>query len=205
MNEQRYPLFWPAGWARTPSHQRKTSAFRRPVSYAARWHSMEEAAELLSNELERLRAIGAILSTNIEVRLDGRPYSGRAKPNDTGAAVYFTLKGKRLVLAGDRWDRVECNVWAIAKHVESLRAQERWGVGSVEQAFAGYAQLTSSASHRLWWEVLGCPPGLINAAQLESLYRAAAKRSHPDVGGSNEAMAEVNAAYEAAKKERGLS
>jgi hypothetical protein len=204
VNEQRYPLFWPTGWKRTSRFQVKASRFTRAGSYAAKWHSMVEAAGLLADELVRLGATNAVLSTNVEVRLDGRPYSGRAKPADTGAAAYFTLKGKRLVLACDRWDRPECNVWAIAKHVEALRAQERWGVGSVEQAFAGYAQLTGSAPSRPWWDVLGCAAHA-STNVIEDLYRAAAKQAHPDVGGSNEKMAEVNAAYEAAKKERGLS
>ncbi len=203
MNEQRYPLQWPLGWKRTASYSRTDSKFRRPVSYAARWHSMEEAASFLNTELDRLGARGAILSTNIEVRLDGRPYSGRAAPQDPGVAVYFTLKGRRLVLACDKYRRAECNVYAIGKHVEALRAQERYGVGTVEQAFAGYAALADSSHRRPWYIVMGTTES--SAPHIvEAIYKELCKKLHPDLGGSNEAMAELNAAYDEFRKERGL-
>lgn len=73
---------------------------------------------------------------------------------DRGAAVYFEMKGKPVSLACDKWNRVEDNIWAIAKHIEALRGQQRWGVGSIEQAFRGYTALPaigeSSASE--WWK-----------------------------------------------------
>ena len=56
------------------------------------------------------------------------------------------------VLACDRWDRPEHNLRAIAKHVEAIRGQERWGVGSVAQAFRGYQALPSRATGKPWWE-----------------------------------------------------
>jgi DnaJ domain len=46
------------------------------------------------------------------------------------------------------------------------------------------------------YAVLGVPAGTSDADALRDAYRAAARRSHPDIGGSIEAMQRVNAAYE---------
>src|ERR1043166_7667665 len=136
MSEHRaYPLSWPENWPRTA---RGTQARRRFVAAGGRLRSMEEAVQFLSNELRLLGARQEILSTNVKRRLDGVPYSNQSQPDDTGAALYFEFKGKPVAPACDRWRRVEDNGYAIALHIESLRGQQRWGVGSLEQAFRGY-------------------------------------------------------------------
>ena len=198
MNKQTaYPLCWPEGWPRTPKHKRQITRFVRPVSYGARYHSMNEALDFLSTELGRLGAKKPVLSTNVELRLDGSPYSNRSQPEDTGAAVYFELKGRPMSLACDKWSRVEDNVYAIAKHIESLRGQDRWGVGSIERAFTGYMALPavgeSSASD--WWKVLGVP---VNATvdQVREAYRVLVKKHHPDLGGDPELFHRVQSAME---------
>ena len=106
------------------------------------------------------------------------------------------MKGKPVALACDRWNRVECNVWAIAKHIESLRAQDRWGVGNIEQAFRGYMAIPERTGGSNWWETLGV---LINASpdQVREAYRILAKKHHPDVlGGNAELFRRVNEAYQ---------
>ena len=57
--------------------------------------------------------------------------------------MYFKLDSvpEGLVLACDRWLRVEDNIAAVAAHIGALRGIDRWGVGSVRQAFAGYKRL----------------------------------------------------------------
>ncbi len=190
-----FPLCWPDAWPRAKS--RTWSAF----AHRGRNHSMEEARRFLADELDRLGARDAILSTNMKLRVDGQPYSGLAQPNDPGVAVYFKLKGRDTVLACDKWQRVECNLWAIAKHVESIRGQARWGVGNIEQAFRGYTALPERAAGAAWWEVLGVP---INASeeQITAAFREKALAAHPDLGGSHEAMVRVNEAYEQATQQR---
>jgi len=194
--QQAYPLSWPEGWSRTQF--RKSSNFKRTApEFAGRRHSMEESCDFLADELGRLGAKKQILSTNVQRRLDGRPYSGQGQPRDPGAAVYFELKGKPVSLACDKWDRVEDNVWAIAKHIEALRGQQRWGVGSIEQAFRGYTALPglgeSEASS--WWKTLGVP---INAGpdQVKEAYRILVKKHHPDSGGDSEMFRRVTKAME---------
>src|SRR5262249_31741204 len=74
-------------------------------------------------------------------RTDSAPYSGARKSYDVGAAVYFSLNKKPYCLPCDRWNRLPDNLAAIAAHLEAMRGMDRWGVGSIEQAFAGYKAL----------------------------------------------------------------
>lgn len=188
---ERYPLEWPAGWPR--SRRAERSKFADVTLYAARAQ--------LERELRLLGATSVVLSSNIPLRQDGLPYSNTREPSDHGAAVYFRLKGHPRVLACDKWDRVAHNIVAVAKHIEATRGQSRWGVGSVEQAFAGYQALPAVPSKRPWWVVLGVPESAtwltIQKARVELLMR-----HHPDRGGDPSAAAEVNAAYEEAQVAR---
>lgn len=212
--QQAFPLSWPPSWPRTAAHNRKAAPFHSkvrhpssttPGSYynSSRKLSMSDVVPELYGEL-KLIGVGdynVVVSTNVELRLDGQPYSNRAAPSDPGAAVYFKLKGKPCVLACDKWNRVEDNLSAIARHIEALRGQERWGVGSVEQAFAGYTALPPAGSSpgTSWWNVLGCA----HDAPLEMVkdaYRDKARAAHPDNGGSHDAMVALNAAWDQARK-----
>jgi hypothetical protein len=208
--QQAYPISWPPSWPRTKSYNRKGAPFfqRGIASSPGGWKpkrklSMSDVVPELYNEL-KLIGVGdynVVVSTNVELRLDGQPYSNRVPPVDPGAAVYFKLKGKPCVLACDKWNRVEDNLSAIARHIEALRGQERWGVGSVEQAFAGYTALPpagTSVGHS-WWDVLGCA----HDAPLEVVkdaFREKARAAHPDNGGSHEAMVAINAAWDQARR-----
>lgn len=209
MNTQTsYPLSWPPSWPRTESHRRKAAPFHRNVrqvgvSWARKEKlSMADTAGELYREL-KLIGVGdynVVLSTNVELRQDGIPYSNRAAPKDPGAAVFFKLKGKPCVLACDKWNRTEDNISAIARHIEALRGQERWGVGSVEQAFAGYTALPP-AGHTVgksWWDVLGTAHDAPYETVKEA-FRDKARVAHPDNGGSHDAQVALNAAWDQAR------
>jgi hypothetical protein len=137
------------------------------------------------------------------VRLDGLPRSGQAEPRDPGAAVYFTLKRAERCLACDRWDRVSDNIAAIAQHIDALRRIDRYGVGTLDQAFAGYAQLPERAG-RDWWTVLGVEPDA-PLAVIEEAFRDRARVLHPDTGGNHDAMASLTAARTEARRACGVS
>ena len=211
-----YPLDWPPGWPRARSRTR--SPFRVKIGeWQQGFLTIAQGRDRLLAELERLGAHYAVISTNVQVTLAGLPKGDAANPPDPGAAVYFALKGKPHVLACDKWDRVACNLAAIAKHIEALRGIDRWGVGSIERAFAGFAQLpppgTAGAAEtkRPWRELLEvpCPPnpdGPTREAFLllaERRYKELARKAHPDAGGSTEAMAELTAAIDEARAELG--
>lgn len=154
----------------------------RPASagWNNRGHSMSEAVELITNEVRRLGGVGLIVSSNVKLRIDGLPYSGQAQPKDTGAAIYFNLKGKPVTFACDAYDRVECNLYAIGKTIEATRAVERWGAATVEQSFRGFMALPEKASGPDPYELLGVRTGC-SEDQLKSAYRELAKKFHPDV------------------------
>lgn len=180
MNKERFPLSWPEGKPRTPEGRRHSSPFTRPVRYSNRYHSMSEAVMLIENEARLLGGSGLIVSTNVRLRVDGLPYSGQAQPRDPGAAIYFTLKGKPIAFACDKFNRVECNLWSIGKTIEATRGIERWGSATQEQSFRGFMALPERASGPDPYELLELRPGCSEDA-LTAAYRRLAKRFHPDV------------------------
>ena len=155
----------------------------------------------LTRELRLVGASAEILSTNVETRLDGLPRSGQGEPRDPGAACYFDRGKKPTVLACDRWDRVADNIAAIAQHIDALRRIERYGVGTLEQAFAGYQALPAHEMPEAWWSVLGVAPE-VTLDTVETAYRTLARAAHPDAGGSHERMARLNAARDQARAEK---
>lgn len=208
MTEQAYPLSWPRHWQRTPSHKKQRAQFGKvgPANYGGGYTtksrlSIADGTKRLLDELGRLGAREIIISTNLRLRRDGLPASDQKEPDDNGVAVYFQLLGKPQVLACDKWDRIADNLAALGAHIDAIRRQERYGVGSLEQAFAGYAALPNYATEpakRPWRDVLGYPETLEAA---EAGYKVAAKRLHPDnPSGSHEAMAELNQAIKEARE-----
>jgi hypothetical protein len=189
-----YPLSWPLGHAR--ARYREDSKFgtrRGPV--ASQRTTLAEVLKLLQLELDRLGAKNVVLSTTLELRLDGLPRGGQSMPADPGVALYFTLRGKALVLPCDKWRRVECNLMAVVKHIEATRGLERWGVGTVERAFEGFARLPERGTVTPWWVVLGVP-SVTTEQRIEDAYRAQVRFKHPDKGGPDEEWHELNEAYE---------
>lgn len=200
-----YPLSWPEHWPRTDKYRVKSAQFHDKT--------IAGAVEILVKEVNRLNGKHAtfddpklIISTNLRPKLGGLPASGQAQPTDKGVAVYFDLRlptptGTKTIpvaLACDRWDRVEHNLYAIAKHIESLRAQERWGVGRVEQAFRGYTAIPEKTSGVAWWVTLGTAH---NATEddVRSRYIELSKTHHPDKGGDPERFMEIKQAYDQAQ------
>lgn len=207
--QQRYPLSWPRGWRRVPPSEREHATFAKHstqsemrdgqahIKKTTRALSVADAVTRLETELDRLGATDAILSTNIRLRMDGSPDSRLGDPPDPGAAVYFKLAWKPLCLACDKWTRVADNIAALAQHIDALRRIERYGVGRLEQAFAGYAALPASPHD--WWIILGVTPDA-TSAQVDDAYRRLARTTHPDAGGTHDQMARLNAARDEAQK-----
>lgn len=197
MTVEAFPLHWPEGRPRTPSYNRRNSPFR-PGN-----RSVE--AKNVIEELKRLGARDVIISTNVRLRQDGLPYSTDKAPTDQGVAVYFSYKGGQKCFACDRWATIPENLRAIWKSIEAMRGLERWGSKDfVDAAFTGFAALPAPGAHakRPWRTVLGIAEGVTVSRQaVETFYKQAAKRAHPDLGGSMEAMAEVNAARDQAYAE----
>jgi hypothetical protein len=198
---KRFPLEWPIGWKRTSASLRVASQFgsKRPGEYK-RSLSVEQATNRLENELDRLKADNPTLSTNVSLNLRGIP-RGDERPSDPGVAIYFSFRGKATVLACDRYNSVAGNIAAIAAHIEALRAIERYGVGTIEQALAGYKALPADTAAN-WRAVFGFPvDSQVTLDQLDSAYKATARQRHPDLGGTDIEMAHVNRARDYALME----
>lgn len=208
-----YPLQWPGGIPRTSAHMRKPATFgkMRRVVHDQTGHSWGEKDRLtiadgsrrLYAALEKLGARDVVISSNLTLNLDGSPRSSQREPDDVGVCLYFRRKTKQYALPCDRWDRTADNFAAIAGHIEAIRSQERWGVGTTDQAFAGFEALPPPKS---WREIMGLPAGgrAWSAEDINARWRTLSKERHPDLpGGSTAAMAELNAARDQALREIG--
>lgn len=201
--EAPYPLQWPAGKSRRQPELRRAGGFKsKREGRGLQALTVAIAIERLDRELNKIGARYAVVSTNLETKLNGLPRSGQAEPRDPGVAVYFELAGKPHCLPCDTYMRVADNIAAVAAHIEATRAIERHGVATVAEMFAGFMALPSPEMRRPWREVFGLHrEPRVTAAMVEDRYRELARERHPDLGGSDAMMAELNAAREAAKRE----
>lgn len=191
-----YPLQWPMGWPRTKWPERA----RFDTGFAT-------ARNELMRELNLLGATNIIISSNIELRRDGLPYSGRRQPEDTAIAVYFKLNGEDQCVPCDKWTRSEDNLQAIRKTIEALRGLERWGAKEmVNAAFRGFKALPANiivgaGTMRSWSEVLQVSYEA-DWDVIEAAYKRLLHKVHPDKGGTVEAFTELQNAFKQAKQER---
>lgn len=189
---EAYPLHWPVGQKRTISPER--SRFGD--------HTLSKATKEVLLELERMKCSNPIISTNIPLRKDGYPRADyeRRVITDKGVAVYFTRNNKQMVLACDRWDCIEDNLWAIASSIAAMRGLDRWGVSEVlERAFTGFTAIAEHSGGKNCWEILQMAPTQ-NTDEVFVRFRDLAKSAHPDGGGSNEAFCELKQASDEAIK-----
>lgn len=191
---EAFPLYWPENRPRTPDHRRQRSRFQTGFGMAVR---------SVMNELRLLGARLPIISTNVPLRRDGLPLASAKRINDPAAAVYFTYKDRQTCFACDRWDKVEDNIWAIAKTIEAMRGIARWGTGDMlDAAFRGFTALPAPGDFDWRHELRVEDYSPSTRAQAEAAYRLKAKQRHPDIpGGSAEAMARLNKAIEMAREE----
>jgi len=155
--------------------------------------TIHRATQELLWEIERMNGRLPVISTNLELRGDGLPYSKQRPILDHGVAVYFTRRGKQLVFACDRWNRIEHNMRSITKTIDAMRGIERWGSSDLmERAFMGFETLPAPDP---WWKALGLPGPTRSEREIKDAYRKASNGAHPDrPGGSHDRMAQVNAA-----------
>lgn len=192
-----FPLAWPIGRPRGTSRSRASfNHYGQPLTVA-------NGLGRLQRELGLLNAQRLVVSTNIPVGRDGLPLSQRSNVADPGVAVYFQIKQVPHCISCDRWDRVADNIAAIAAHVEATRGQMRWGAADLAQAFAGFRALPAIVTPRPWWDVLGVVAHA-PTDEIKARFKALAAQHHPDHGGDPALMAEVNAAWRAARDERAL-
>lgn len=191
-----FPLQWPAGRERRPSYRREVAAFDT---------GMATARDAAFNEVRLLGGKNVVLSSNVPLRQDGKPYANFPRIDDPAVALYFTYKDKPMCFACDRWTKVEDNIQAIRKTIEALRGIARWGTGDMLQAaFTGFAALPPpivAGMRRHWRDVLQMGTGQVTAGEVRSRYRVLASQAHPDKGGTDAEMSALNQARDDALQE----
>jgi len=195
MTVSAFPLQWPEGWPRTPYHRRQRSPFKVNAEIARRH---------LHNQLRLLGARNVVLSTNVPLRADGLPYADAMtrRYDDPGVAVYFTLRNKQHAMARDLFLSPQHNIRSLGLAIEAMRAIERHGGGlMMERAFAGFEALPAPAQ---WWDILQVTRDA-SLQTIEANFRRLAFDHHPDRGGSDAKMAELNQARADALKEKGAA
>ena len=192
---EAFPLSWPEGWPRVAPERRDAGQFRTSLAGA------------LKNVEESLRAFGRdsgkavsniVLSSNVTL--------GRMKPEDPGVAAWFLWDGEQRCIPVDRYKTVEANLQAIHHVLEARRTELRHGtLALVRATFRGFTPaLPAPGAKRPWRDVLE----LVGVAGVDHTviahaYRRLARDKHPDAGGSETAMAELNVARDDALKEIG--
>lgn len=187
-----YPLAWPESIPRWKGS-------RQPGQFKTTLHG---AMTNVSDSLRKFGSdsgkavFGVVISSNVTL--------GANNPADPGVAIWFTWDGLSVCIPVDRYSKVEANLQAIHHIIEARRTELRHGtLALVRATFTGFAALPSPGK-RSWRAVLGIAEGAaVDKAVIESFYRSAARTAHPDAGGSNEAMAALNAAKAEALKEVG--
>lgn len=213
---QAYPLQWPIGVARTPRTDRKEARFgkRNAQGYGNQALTIAEARSRVLAELDKVTPPGKpwrvppdsiVISTNVQTRGDGLPYSGAKDPDDPGVCVYFTIDGEDRCAPCDKWDRVADNLAAIAKTVEADRGKERWGVSSIVDSYRRPALPSpGEAGGTSWQRTLGLGQVPTNDEIIDA-YRRLRSKYHPDKpDGDVNAFNQVQKAFEQARRERGL-
>jgi hypothetical protein len=197
-----YPLQWPEGQGRSLPSNRLRSQFKsggRPIT-------VREAVDRLAEEILRLDGVSRhrprfAITSGLITNKDGSPRSSQRSPEDPGVAVYLQRWGDDYCFPCDRYRDVASNIAAIAAHIDALRGQERWGVGTAQQGMAGYRMALPDCTDRPWWQVLGVDEAA-GWAEIQAAYRRKAMESHPDKAGEDDRWAEISRAYEIAKSRK---
>jgi hypothetical protein len=201
-----YPLEWPAGWPRCKLRKYATFSKKRQGAYGSESLTI---AQGLERALDELRIMGisrddVVISSNAPLRLDGLPRGDAPNPADPGVALYWnTRKGETKVMAIDIYNRLADNLAAIAATLDAMRAIERHGGAVIlDRAFAGFAALPppGQTHARGWPEILGVMPMEKDLAKVQEKYRRLAAVHHPDRGGDQAVMAELNWAWAQAQE-----
>lgn len=187
-----YPLYWPDNWPR--------SKYQKRARFGD--HSVNEGRRTLADQVRLFGGTDLIISSNLELRLDGNPRSNQKQPGDRGVAIFFKRNKEDMALACDVYTTVEDNLWALCRTLDALRQIERDGSPAlINRAFKGFAALPDP-NQRKWWEVLGLPETADNA-MIKSRYIELAKQYHPDrSGGDAIIFDQVQKAYDLAMGRR---
>ena len=188
------PLTW-VGASTPPDRRRGRATFRA---------NYQDPLARLTYELVSLGASEAIIEADFresDIRQDGLPRANAKAGAHPGVRLAFEGAHGPLIYQTDVHESWQHNLRAIALGLEALRAVDRYGISGHGEQYTGWraisapaAQLTprEAALQRLA-DLASWPSKLdhADAAGLEPAYRAAARRCHPDTGGTKELFQEL--------------
>ena len=139
-----------------------------------------------------------------EVRSLGRVSRATYQDRETRLVTlrWTSSDGHEIRLEMADQDRAVDNLRVLFLVVEAMRLNEARGIGRV--IAEAYAMLAPPKTKRDPFEVLGVRSDT-DMDVVEAAYRAKAKTAHPDAGGTNEAMAELNEALDEIRRQRGVA
>jgi hypothetical protein len=186
-----FPLCWPPN---------KPRAARRLAGNPHDWSAtLASAHQKIEDEMRRMKARGYVISMAPRHKFGSR---------DPGVAVWWNQPGvngkpfELRVIACDNYEKSEVNLYAVGLTLDRLRAIERYGAYTLEQAVEGArVALPPPAREPDWWDVLKVEQHWPLVA-IEAVYRETAKTAHPDQGGDPDEFKALTSAIETARKEK---
>lgn len=210
--------FRPIQWtAPTTLDRRSRYIFKAP------WSS---TLQLLDRELEYLDAENLVIQADFaerDLRLDGMPKERARQPEFPGVRILFDSRHGPLVYETDAYEFWQHNVRAIALALEALRAVDRYGVTHHAEQYKGWraieagpavGTMSDRAAAAMFVATYSAPIGTSITAHADELLRGldsgtpqgeglarvalrvAAKRCHPDTGGSADRFRQLQEARE---------
>lgn len=180
----------------------ETTRSRRPAQFSAKWGSTLTLLDRELNHLGRKNVVVQVALTDRDIRIDGFPRAN-ARPGHPGVIVSLDSRYGPLSYPCDTFTTWQDNLRGIALALESLRAVDRYGVTKRGEQYTGWKQLgggTSMAAPMTREEaaaylakcadpnglIVGLVGALLAGRMVEATYKSAAKKAHPDTGGSTE-------------------
>lgn len=131
-----------------------------------------------------------------------RAANARQSQSERGVTLSYVKDGVDIELRIDKWPRAVDNLRALYLTVESLRLNEYRGIADVvRQAYAQLPPPAPESVKRDPYDVLRVGRNQ-DIKAIENIYKLRARQLHPDTGGPTAAMAELNQAMDAIRKER---
>lgn len=184
----------------------------RKSPYSIQWGRLLDELE---SELKALKAENIVVEggfTGDQIRNDGWP-AGGAVPSTPGIRLSFHSRRLNAPLSYEcnKFADWKGNLRAIGLTLQRLRLIDELGTSPRGEQYRGWAALPPADSSEEWSSTIDAIKWLHSVAGLEfgtckdvdDLYRAAAKKAHPDTGGSNELMSKVVRAKDFIEKYRG--
>ncbi len=194
-------------------HFRPIDVWPHPAKRARRSQfraSWSKTMELLCHEIRKVAGRVPVIQLDLpesKIRRDGLPYVD-ARPNSPRVIVCFDSKYGPLKYYSDTFDDWQDNVRAIGLGLQALRAVDRYGITTRGEQYTGFKALpaplaipsmsTEDAAAFVADKAGGCNAHdlIADPAIRKAAYRDAAKRCHPDNGGSEADFKKLQEAME---------